>query len=350
MNRNNAGGLIGLSHRSISWHAFMIFIPFIVLFWVVPFMNDLTIGNDYQMFSIGQQMELMFCLETGSFPLYIPGYSFGEPAINSTLGQLFHPLSHIASHMPGYWAGKALDWNTLLRLVSLALAQMALFHFLRRLKSGNLVSFLLSFITVYNLAMLALFRYGASLESWTGFIFLCSAIGIYYLSPSIIGGPLAIIASTYWLVCSGHPQFVYYGLLGAGFFTLVLPFFAETMLPGNAANLKGTGAFWLRTALFCCAGMALSSAYLVPYYYDFVRANARWAGSSYSWAADYPDTFTGTMNNLFQPLRTYVDGNFGGTTLFLAAALTPILIFFRVRLPLVIWAIWLFMLIVFLHM
>ena len=244
----------------------------------------------------------------------------------------------------------ALDWNTLFRLISLGLAQLLLFKFLRRLQFNNPLSFLLSFVTVYNLEMLEMFRYGASLESWTGFLFLCGAVGLYYIHPSRLSGPLLIIASTYWLVCSGHPQMMYYGLLGAGLFTLVIPFWVAAVSPEKTTEIKEVLSFWGKIALFCGAGIILSSAYIIPYYFDFVVTNARRVGQGYAWADQFQETFMGTLNNFFQPLWTSVHANFGGTALFLVAALAPLFLLLRVKVPRVVMAIWVLALLVFLHM
>jgi len=345
---NNSNSILP---KPFIFYFIIIILPFLMFFWMIPFIGNITLGNDYTLYPTAHQMELMFSIKTGSFPLYIPGFAGGQSSSALTLGQIFHPISWISAHMPGYWDGKALEWNTLFRLLSLGLTQLLLFEFLRRLKFNNLVSFLLSFVTVYNLRMLDLFRYGASLESWTGHLLLCTAIGLYYLNQK--GGwkePLFIIGSTYWLVCSGHPQMMYYGLLGAGLFALIIPYFVSIFLPEKGVEIKNLIRFWGKTALFCCAGIVLSSAYIVPFYFDFMTTSAR-IGKSYEWAnMYYTDTFIGTINNFFQPLRTTVDGNFGGTSLFIIPALIPLLLFLRVRVPRVIWATWILVLFAFLHM
>ena len=252
--------------------------------------------------------------------------------------------------MPGYWEGKALEWNTLLRIVFLGLAHYALFSWLRKLEIRSLIAFVLSMVTVYNLRMLDLFRYGASLEGWTGHLFLCAAIGLYYLNPTKLKGPVFIICSAFWLICSGHPQIMYYGLLGTGLFTLVFPHYVATMLPDRQVDLRIASKFWLRIALFCLLALLLSSAYLLPYYFDFVRSNAGRVGQNYAWADMYRDTLMGTINNFFHPLRSDVHGAFGGSSLFLLAALIPVLKLMRARVPYVVWAIWGIALVTFLHM
>ena len=317
---------------------------------MLPFISDWTLGNDYPCYSIQEQMELMFSLKTGTFPLYAPGYIGGQSASALTLGQIFHPISHVTALLPGYWKGKALELNTLFRLITLGAAHLSLFAFLRRLNFSGLLAFILSFVTVYNLRMLDLFRYGASLESWTGHIFLCSAMGCYYLKPTKWRGPLLIIGATYWLVCSGHPQMMYYGLIGAGLFAIVLPYFIAAVMPDSHLNVKNIIPFWLRVGFFCGLGILLSSAYILPFYFDFITANTERVHQGYIWASKDIDSFVGTLNNFFQPLLSDVSGVFGGSSLFLAAALVPALKFLKIKIPGVIWAIWVLALLVFLHM
>ena len=98
----------------------------------IPFLSDLTLGNDYVGFPIQHQIELMFSVKMGSFPLYVPGFAGGQSASALTLGQIFHPISHLSSILPGYWEGKALEWNTLFRLLSLGVAHLSLFLLIRR--------------------------------------------------------------------------------------------------------------------------------------------------------------------------------------------------------------------------
>ncbi|MGB5616556.1 MAG: YfhO family protein [Desulfobacterales bacterium] len=302
------------------------------------------------MFPIQHQLELMFSIKTGSFPLFVPGFSGGQSSSALTLSQIYHPISHIASILPDYWNGKALEWNTFLRLLSLGLAQFSLFFFLRCLKVGTAAAFVLSVIAVYNLRMLDLFRYGASLESWTGFIFLFSTIGTHYLRPTSFKSQFLIICSTYWLVCSGHPQMMYYSLCGAALFVLVLPYFVATLPNVNQNEFPTMRRFWIQVAASVLAGILLASAYIAPFYFEFLADNAGRVGRDYNFAVSFVDTFLGTVNNFIQPLRSDVHGAFGGSSLFLVAAFVPLLKLFRIKIPGVIWCIWGMALLVFLHM
>lgn len=317
---------------------------------MLPFISSQSLGHDYQTIGIQSQMELFFSIKTGSFPLYVPGFAFGRPSSTLTLGQLYHPISYIASALPGYWNGKALEWMTFLRLITLGLTHFALFAFLQRLKINRLFSFLLSFITIYNLRMLDLFRYGASLESYTGFLLLCTAIGFYFIEPAKRLIQLSIIGATYWLICSGHAQMMYYGMLGAGLFTLVAPFFIATMVHGKSPDISSASRFWLRTYVLMLLGILLSSAYILPFYFDNLATLAERVGQNYEWSLAYGDTFIGTVNSFFLPFRSDIHGNFGGSALFIITFMFPFLRFLKVKPPRSVWVIWSLLLVCFLYM
>ncbi len=326
-------------------------LPFIIFYWMIPFVTPLTFGNDYTRYPIHHQMELMFSLKTGSFPLFIPGFAGGQSSNALSLGQIFHPISHISALLPGYWNGRALEWNTLLRLLSLGGVHLFLFNFLIKLRIDRLMALIISIVTIYNLRMLDLFRYGASLESWTGHLLLCISIGNCWLDKRERVWPLmSIIGATYWLICSGHPQMMYYGLLGASLFTLVIPYYLAMMIPSKSVDLQSALRFYAKIGLYCTIGICLSSAYIIPYYFDFILSNAGRIAQGYAWADTYRDTFIGTLNNFFSPLRSDIHGAFGGSSLFLAASLIPILRLFKIKIPIVIWAIWGIAVILFLHM
>ena len=327
----------------------MLVLPALFFDWALPFVSDTSVGNDYWTYALPQQLELQFSLKSGSFPLYAPGFAGGRTAQGMMQGQLYHPISLLASHLPGYWSGFALELNTLLRLLSLALAHLALFVFLRRLGSSRAAAFLLSMVTTYNMRMLDLFRYGASLESWTGHLFLCAFVGLYYLRPSSLGARAGIIAATYWLVTSGHPQMAYYGFLTTGLFTLLLPFIAAAMTPQDHVHPTSKARFWLGTAFLLALGLLLSSAFIVPFASEFFAGNARSAaGHNIGWTLAWLDTLPGALSNLFLPLRADVHAAFGGTALVLLAALVPALFLLRVRVPLAVLVAWALAVVIFL--
>jgi hypothetical protein len=324
----------------IFWASLILLLPFLVLHWLVPLFSDLTLGNDYAVFHIQQQMELMFSLKMGVFPLYVPGFAGGHSYAALTLGQIFHPISQLAAALPGYWDGKALELNTLLRLLSLGGCHFMLFYFLRSLKLESAMAFVLSFITVYNMRMLDLFRYGAALESWTGFIFVCTFIGLQIRFPDKWFYRLATIGSTYWLVCSGHPQMMYYGLLGVGIFALMAPYYIGIFTGEKPVTSSPVCKVYGRIIFCLVAGVLLSAPYILSFHYEFLTTNARRVVQGYAWADDYRDTVAGTINNFVFPLRSDFHSAFGSAILFLPAIIIPSLRLMRIRIPTVIWAAW----------
>jgi hypothetical protein len=333
--------------RGILIALLILLLPFFFFSWMLPFISKTKLGNDYSLFALPQQMELQFSIKNGSFPLFVPGFAGGQSAVALTQGQLYHPISQLVARMPGYWSGFAGEWNSLFRLLSLGLANLAVYFFLRRLCLARPWAFLVSVVTVYNLRMLDLFRYGASLESWTGHLFLCASIGLYYVMPSRLWGRAAIIASTYWLVTSGHPQMSYYGAVGAAMFVLLVPLVGAAVRPGEEWRLSKLVRFWLEMAICCLVGTLLAFPFLAPFYSEFLATNVR-TTSSFFWATRFGDSILGTLNSFFFPLQSDVHGAFGGSALILPVALVPLLSLFRRRIPAGIWLAWALVLLVFL--
>ena len=145
-----------LSKTAVLSYVAILLLPIAVFYWFLPFWSQLSIGSDYTIFSIQSQLELQYSLFHGTFPLYSPGFAMGRASAALTLGQLYHPISYLAAHMPGYWQGLALDWNTFFRLLSLGVCQVVLFILFRHLNIMALPAFILSFLAVYNLRMLVM--------------------------------------------------------------------------------------------------------------------------------------------------------------------------------------------------
>ena len=309
-------------------------LPFAIFYWMSP-IGDLSVGNDYVVFSIDHQLALQYSLERDSFPLYAPGFAGGNSSAALTLGQLYHPLPHLAALLPGYWKGAPLEANTVLKLISIGLAHLILFLLLLRLRLSDVPAFIISFITVYNLRMLDMYRYGASLENYIGFIMLIGAMGRYYLRPSKFFGPLFVIISTYLLVTGGHPQMMYFGLLGAGLFGLFIPFVFPTV--GAEGDLPTMWRFYRNMGLCLLAGILLGTAYILPFYTEFIRENSERVLRDYKWSLAYSDTWSGVLNSFFRPLYSNVHGAFGSSSLILEAACIPVLLIFQKRLPKVLW-------------
>ncbi len=325
-------------------------LPFAVLYWLLPFAGSLTIGNDYPAHSIRQQMELQYSLAHGTFPLYAPGFAGGRSAAALTLGQMYHPLSYLAAHSPGYWEGYALEWNTFWRLVSLGLVQLVLFNLLRRLKLRTDFAFILSFLTVYNQRMLDMFRYGASLENYTGFLLLCAAMANLYITPDRFIRPLAVIGATYLLVCGGHPQIAYLGLLGAALMCLAIPHAVAAFRPELAVNWRRTLHYYGTVGAYIGLGQLLSLAYTLPFYVEFLRDAPGRVGQSYRWSLEYSDRWGGAANSFFDPLRSDVHGAFGSSPLILLALLAPVVLvpLREVKARAIMIALWLAMVVIFL--
>ncbi len=304
-----------------AWRLLIVAAPWAMFHWLTPFVSSATLGNDYQSFHIDQQMELMFSLWSGSFPLYMPGFRAGAPSSALTLGQLFHPLPYLASLFPGYWRGDALEILTALRLVSLSVAQLFLFGFFRKMRLGPGLAFVLSFVAVYNLRMLDLFRYGASLENYVGFLLLVSALGGYWRAPGRFRWPMLISLSTYLLVTGGHPQMMYFGLMGAGLFLFAVPL--VTPAAQDEPEWRPS-RYYLAAGGWMALGIVMSSAWILPYAFEFIAGNSDRVGREYAWAVNYQDSFRGMVENLFDPMLSDVHGAFGGSSLTLAAFLAPL--------------------------
>jgi hypothetical protein len=294
------------------------------MYWLVPLFSSLTIGNDYPRFSIQQQLALMYSLEHGTFPLYVPGFAMGQSATALTLGQLFHPLPHLANLFPGYWQGDALLINTQLRLLSLGCVHLLLFYALKKLGLRTVLAFVLSFITVYNLRMLDMFRYGASLETFTAFIILCSCIILcaleiryWYVAGIVIG--------SYLLTVGGHPQIAYIGFLGAAILALLTPGFAISVRSDLVFDKKRLAQYWSLVLFATLVGILLAAPYILGFYLEFLPNNLR-TGRPYGFATGYQDSWGGLFRSFYSPLSSDVHGAFGGSALVSLALLFPVAI------------------------
>ena len=311
-----------LIRRCLKWSICVL--PFAVFYWLIPFCGDRTIGNDYPTYSIENQMESQYSLAHGSFPLYAPGFAGGRSAAALTLGQTYHPLSHLAAHSPGYWKGAALEWNTFWRLLSLGLTHLLLFNLLRKLDLRADAAFIISFLTVYNQRMLDLFRYGASLESYTGFLLLCAAMAYYYVAPRRLAGPLSVIGAAYLLIGGGHPQMAYLGFIGAALICLAIPPVVTAIKTDITLSWRKALGFYATTGIWLGIGALLASAYTLPFFFEFLQDAPGRAGRTYEWSLEYSDRLAGELNSFFNPLRSDVHGAFGSSSLMLAAVLAPL--------------------------
>jgi len=305
------------------WYLLALVQPFLLLWWLVPGITGWTIGNDYQVYAIEYQLELLYSVFSGSYPLYVPGFHHGQSAAALSLGGLHHPIAWICGMMPGYWQGHALSWNTLFRLVTLGLAHLALWRLLRAFGLPLWLGWLLSTLAVYNLRMLDMFRFAATLEAWTGTWFVVAAAGWLWLDRRSRVAPFALVVATWWLVCSGHPQFAYFGAMAAGLAILALPSLGRAGLGAPADPWPTAWAFYLRSALWVGLGVCLSASLLLPFVFDFMAGNSGRVGREYTWTLSYSDTPAGILASFVLPLRADVHGAIGGTSLLLVALLLP---------------------------
>ncbi|MBN2719380.1 MAG: YfhO family protein [Deltaproteobacteria bacterium] len=323
-------------------------LPYAIFHWMLPAFSDVTIGNDYQIFPIQQQIELQFSLEKGEFPLYVPGFAMGHSATALTLGQLYHPVRVLAAMLPGYWEGGALTANTIAKLLGVGLVHLFAFYFFTALRLRRDFSFILSFIAVYNLRMLDMFRYGSSLENYLAYILVCVALGFLYLQNSKLTGLIGTAVAT-WLLCvGGHPQIMYLGLLGVGVCFVIMPFIINAVKPDEDRSKQRLIRFYIYGGLGLFAGIALAAVYILPFYVEFVKANAIRVGQDYQWSLAYSDSWGGALCNLFRPLNAVVTGAYGGTALMMTVALFPLAIAAGRRFSIILGITWLFTLIIFL--
>jgi hypothetical protein len=323
----------------LGWLLFLAF-PFGMFAWLLPFVSRLTFGNDYSMFGPAQQLELMWSVWKGTFPLYMPGFAEGHATAAMTLGQLYHPLSWLSSLMPGYRDGLALEWNAFFRLLSLGLAHAFLFKLCRRLKVGPLPAFLLTVPAIYNLRMLDSFRYGAPLDAYVGMVLGATAVGFLYCDVES-KRPIPVLAlCAYLLTVSGHPQWAFFGWLGVGLFALFFPWLAPVFDPGQAPpSSKSLVVYAKRLALGFGTGLLLASPYLLTFYLEYFKTNQSRTANGYPWTLAYADSVLGELCNFLLPFHADVHGAFAGSGMFLLAALFPVTALAQ-RPPKVLWLVY----------
>ena len=319
-----------LAHPSATWALFLA-LPFAMFAWLMPFVGKQTIGNDYTRFAVWAQLDLMWSVHKGTFPLYMPGFGGGHSSAALTLGQLYHPISWLSSLMPGYWSGLAVEWLTFFRLLSLGFVHLVLHRLCRRLSLERVASFLCTFPVVYNLRMLDSFRYAAALEGYVGMLLVAAAGGMVYLRERSKGSVVGLAVATALLTVSGHPQWAFLGMLAAVFFLLLFPWIAQAINPDIRSSRFGRlPNYYRRLALGMGVGILVSSPYLLTFLLEFFRTNqTRAANTAYDWTLGYSDTLRGELSNFLFPLHADVHGAFGGSAAFLMAALFPLVAWFK---------------------
>ena len=305
--------------------------------WMMPFISSLSIGNDYLIFSPGAEIDMMWSVWKGTFPLYMPGYASGHSTASMTMGQLYHPIPWLSVVMPGYWSGHALQWNSFFRLLSLGGAQLALFKLLRRLKVTPVAAFVATFPVAYNLRMLDSFRYGASIDSYIGMLYVAAAGGFVFLDHRR-KRPVALLGfATYLIAVSGHPQWAFLGLLISGVFTLLFPWTAGAINPDlPRLERRWIARFIQRITVGFATGLLLAAPYLLTFYFEYFKTNHSRAENDYTWTLGWGDSFRGEVANFMFPLHADVHGAFAGCALFLVAALFPLAAFVK-KPPRILW-------------
>jgi hypothetical protein len=323
------------SRRTIYLGFFIL--PFLMLAWLCPFAGSKTIGFDYTVYSPMAQLDLMWSAWNGTFPLYMPGFAYGHSTAAMTLGQLYHPLSWLSSMMPGYWHGAAIEWNTFFHLISLGFVQLIVFHLCRRLAMTPFMAFFTSIPVIYNLRMLDSLRYGASMEGYTGMLLSAAAAAFVYLDPTSKRKIAFLGLSTYLLAVSGHPQWAFLGMTGAGLFAVLFPWLAFAIQPDSGQpTVNRLFVYARRLALGFGTGVLLAAPYLLTFYVEYFKTNASRTDNRYEWTLAYADSIRGEFANFLFPLHADVHGAFGGSALFLVAALFP-LVRLVLRPPKILW-------------
>lgn len=326
--------------------ALFVLTPFIVFYWMIPFVSPLSLGNDYIEYAIHNQMEMLFGLRTGTFPLYMPGRGSISYLM---MGGIWHPISYLAGSLPGYWVGNALEWNTLLRFFELILAQWGLYRLFRRLNILWWIAWIGSFQAVYNARMLDTFHYGSSLECYAAFIWLVTAIAYRFLEMHRRRWWFAIIAAAYLMLTGGHQQTAYYGLLSAGVLTLLTPFMIRVFKPDvGEISLSVLIRFYCSVLAFTMLGILAAAADLLPLSMDVVNSDAERSAPPYFFSAQFGATLYGNLASFFNPYYADFHNSFGGSPFFLLAALLPLVIFWKKSVDRVAMGLWLFFVIVFL--
>ncbi len=319
-----------------NWASFIIvLLPFLLFQWMFPFCTHIYPAQDYSLMFSFLQAEYLFSIKTGTFPLNIVWHQIQ----NNQWAGIFNPFLYIAGLMPGFSSGRLLDWILFLHLVLLAIAHLLLFRFLQKLMFPAAIAFLFSLITVYSSRLTLSFSVAGAVTVWSGYLLLCVAIGDYYLEPARRRGPLAIMGLSYWLISSGYAQETYFSLLGAGLFTLFIPFLLPAVFPNRHQTAKAVLSFWGKTAFFCLIGAGLAAAFIVPFLTDDLQEIGL-IQKNYAEACVFSSTPSELICNFFAPLRASSSGLIGSSPLLLAAMLIPILALCQVRIPGVVWVIW----------
>jgi hypothetical protein len=312
-----------IKNKTVLISGAILLLPFIVFAWLLPG-SPAIIGNDYPIFSIRFQMEYFYSILNGTFPLFIPDFWFGQTSAALSLAQIYHPVAWLTYIIPGYWEKDALLIYSMMKLISIGIANLVLYFFFIRMGLVKFLAFICSFVVIYNLRMLDLFRYGASLEAYTGFILLVVSLEYLYRDTKRYCRRLFVIGSTYLVIVSGHPQMTYYALLGAGVFLLLAP----AILTNRKVQNPETYEYIFLGAILILTGVLLSSIFIFPFYFEYLQYNTSRAQNPYQWTLGFASTPVDILNSFTVPFRANVHGAFGASSLFLLGLIS---VFFSKR-------------------
>jgi len=316
--------------------------PWIVFFWLVPGFSSLTIGNDYPVFSILAQIDILYSFKTGAFPLIVPGPENGVPVGGLTLGGLFHPQTYLSSIIPGFWDGKALQIVTVFRLLFLGIAHLALFRIFLKLKLSKIGAAMISSLPLYNLKALDSFRYGASFENYIGFIFVVCSVFFLRMrqlnrEPVLISW-YSLIISSYLLLVGGHPQWMFILFGGSLVVTLLVPSILNAFWEKPKSP---TRPFWILTTAGFAISLTLASPYLLSFTIDFLSLNSTRGQMSYLETLQFGHTFSEMINIFFMPFKSEVHSSFSSSPLlFISLVLPPVAFLLKKRFPAPLLVLW----------
>jgi hypothetical protein len=120
------------------------------------------------------------------------------------------------------------------------------------------------------------------------------------------------------------------------------------MLPERDMDYKIALRFWIKVGFYMFLGVLLSSAYILPFYFEFVSNNIEYANAALQPQMGQ-DTIAGAFNNFFMPLVSDVRSTFGGSSLIIIPLLLPLLLCLRVRIPVAVWTIYAILLFAFMY-
>ena len=302
--------------------------PFLFYFWMCPFFSNRTIGEDYGLFQyyIDHQLNFLFSLRNGTFPLYCPDSFLGHSLFAFSSAQFFHPLTYLASIFPAYWNGGALEVNTCIRFLALGLVSFALFKTIRVLKVSSLWAFLITLMTLYNVKTIELFRFTAGFETHLAVIILVILIIRLFLTSKKIYAVL-IPFTVYLIICGGNPQIAYFGFMSAGLVLITIPYLVPEILGQNLELFMRPGRFYIKVIMLIVSGIMLASLFWTPYYFDFLKLNISRTTRSFDWVLSIQTYASpiGMLNTFFDPLYSTHMGNFAGNPVMLIPLLVPLM-------------------------